>query len=205
MTIRFSTIQISIILALLLTLLPLQSFADTTSIGIAVTSSLKSTVVEALHTATSIVKPKPTFEVELGKLKLLGDKGPITTRVTDKAKGKKVVLYFWSIYCRDCVDKIQELQKLKAEFSKQNTMLIPIHLFESNEETLSSTLAKLGVSLPVYLAPESIRQLFSINLLPSALVLDESKEMVARFDGELNEERLEVKLMDTISETIKKP
>lgn len=184
----------------LLFCLPLVAIAEPTSFGMPATGSLKSAIIEALKAPAPIARPKPRIEVELGKLELLGEKGPITTKATDDTEGKKVVLYFWSIYCRDCVDQIKEIQTLKEELSKQNAKLIPIHLFESKEDKVASALTKLGISLPMYLAPESIRNLFSVNLLPAALILDESKEVIARFDGEFDEEGIKLELMSTVTE-----
>jgi thiol-disulfide isomerase/thioredoxin len=110
-------------------------------------------------------------------------------------RGKKLVLYFWSIYCHSCVDAIKDLEAIRSDLGDKNVELLTVHLFEPSTDKLLARVQQLGISVPVLIAPKEIRDRFSIRLLPTSLVFDGESKLIARFEGELDEAGLRDSLM----------
>lgn len=172
------------------------AIADQTPLVVSSTS-LKPALESALAPKESEEK-KPAVEVELGHLSLEGVNGQDFS-ATDHKK-KRVALYFWSVYCRGCVGAIDQLESMREDLAKNNTELYTVHLFEPRKDKLTSLLTKLGVSLPIVMAPKQVRDLFSIRILPTTLVFDEDHRLVTRIEGEVDEEGLRLRLFRKVEE-----
>jgi thiol-disulfide isomerase/thioredoxin len=101
-------------------------------------------------------------------------------------KNKKVVVFFWSIYCASCVDSLKELAELEHELAGQNTKLLAIHLFEPETRKINRAVAKLGLSLPVMQGAQEIRDLYAVRMLPTSFVIDENGKLITRFEGKID-------------------
>lgn len=101
----------------------------------------------------------------------------------DSLADKRVVVYFWSIYCRSCVPTVKELQKLKAEFSRRNVELLTVHLFGPSDDKLNDAVANLGLTLPVLRGTKAAQDQFSIRTLPTSLVFGKDHRLIRRLDG----------------------
>lgn len=175
---------------LLVALCALPAFADQSPMAVSAT-----TLEPAVKAALAPKAPEPDMpavELELGKLSLESVSSEDFS--AGDYKKKRVMLYFWSIYCRGCVGALDTLESMRSELAAANTELLTVHLFEPRKDKLLDSLAKFGVSLPIVMAPKSVRDLFSINVLPTTLVFDEEHQLVARFEGEVDEEGLRLRL-----------
>lgn len=114
-------------------------------------------------------------------------------------ENKKVVIYFWSIYCRGCVGAFEELETLRSDLAKENAELLTVHLFEPNTEKLIQAARRIGVTLPILLAPKKIRDLFAIRLLPTSLVFDSKHQLVARFEGKYNDKDVRLSILNKVT------
>jgi thiol-disulfide isomerase/thioredoxin len=101
-------------------------------------------------------------------------------------KNRKVVVYFWSIYCASCVDSLKELAGLEKELASQNTKLLTIHLFEPETRKINRAIAKLGLSLPIMQGAQEIRDFYAVRMLPTFFVVDENGKLVRRVEGKMD-------------------
>lgn len=172
-------------------------------------SALGATLGTSISTAVSsafIDKPEASvnpIDVELGSLELTSLGG--RELEAENLSEKKVVLYFWSIYCRSCVDTLAELEAQRSEFEQENIELLSMHLFESRSEVVSEFLGKLGLTLETFLVPKAVRDLFSVKVLPTSLVFDNDGKLLARFDGMADSEGLRLSIMQRVYQTDAEP
>ncbi|MCB0325708.1 MAG: TlpA family protein disulfide reductase [Bdellovibrionales bacterium] len=118
---------------------------------------------------------------------------------------QSVVVYFWSRHCRGCIEAFDELRSLQAELEGQDTKLITVHLFESDRGRIAQLQQDLGLQLPVYIVPKSVRERFSIRVLPTSLVFDRELGLVARFDGDFDADALREQLRGDATVVARKP
>lgn len=136
----------------------------------------------------SALESEQTFAMQLGSLQYLDEtSSPLNT---EQFASKRVVVYFWSIYCRGCIAPARELQQMREALRESDIEVVTVHLFESDRARIISRLAQLSLGLPVLFGPNEIRDLFSVKVLPTTLVFDDSHRMVARFDGGFDKESL---------------
>ena len=129
-----------------------------------------------------------SFAMQLGSLRYLDETGsPLNT---EQFASKRVVVYFWSIYCRGCIAPARELQQMREALRESDIEVVSVHLFESDRARIISRLAQLSLGLPVLFGPNEIRDLFSVKVLPTTIVFDDTHRMVARFDGGFDKESL---------------
>lgn len=87
---------------------------------------------------------------------------------------------------------------MREELAADNIELFTVHLFEPSKEKLLPMLAKLEFNLPIVMAPKSVRDLFSIRILPTSLIFDEEHRLVGRLKGEMDEEGLRFRLFQRV-------
>lgn len=109
-------------------------------------------------------------------------------------RNKKVVLYFWSIYCSSCMEHLREFDAWRDKFISHDVAFVSVHLFESDGKKVAAKVASLGVNLTVLLCPTWVRDLLGIRELPTALLFDSSGIFVGRLDGISSSEQLGAEL-----------
>lgn len=170
---------------------PSQTFADG-ALGVGVGTTLSSAVDEVMYSQPETTLEQPSLNLELGSIEFKNISGdPISS---EAMADKKVVLFFWSLHCRGCVSMLKDLEDLRAEAETDDFELLTVHLFEQKESRIRDYVKELGVKLPILLAPKSLRELFSVRLLPASLVFDKNRKLIARFDGELTKDDLKLTL-----------
>ncbi|MCB0344038.1 MAG: TlpA family protein disulfide reductase [Bdellovibrionales bacterium] len=182
-------------------ILPNCAEADDSALGVTLGTSL-STAVSSAFQEEPEVEENP-IDVELGSLELTSLNG--RELESSQLSEKKVVLYFWSIYCRSCVNTLAELEAQKAAFEQENIELLSLHLFESRSEVVAEFLQKLGLTLETFLVPKTIRDLFSVKVLPTSIVFDQDGKMLARFDGMADSEGLRLSIMQRVHKNVDDP
>jgi thiol-disulfide isomerase/thioredoxin len=154
----------------------------------------------AVEEPVPVEESEPTIDLSFSSLSLTNLSGAAVD--SDELENKKVVIYFWSIYCRGCVGAFEELETLRSDLAKENAELLTVHLFEPNTEKLISAVRRIGISLPILLAPKKIRELFAIRLLPTSLVFDRKHQLVARFEGKYNDSDVRLSILNKVSTPI---
>ena len=155
-------------------------------------TSLKSALSAAFNEPAA-PEPKPSFELQSGLLEMNDLTG--APLMSAKPGSKRTVLYFWSVYCRSCVPGVRKLEEMREAFASNDIELMTVHLFETDINKFFARFARLGLSVPVFLAPDAVRDLFSIRLLPTTLVFDGNRRLISRVDGKLDSEGLRLELM----------
>ena len=97
---------------------------------------------------------------------------------------KKVVLYFWSMHCRTCVDTLRRLTEEREQFSKNDVVVLAVHLFEANKEEVVVFNQTNQFPLPLYFAPNEIRAAYQIHQVPEFFLFDEEHRLKARKSGD---------------------
>ena len=95
---------------------------------------------------------------------------PESTLQLDKLRGQWVVINYWAIWCKPCIQEIPELNKL-AELPQVTVLGVNYDGLSGDE--LEQQLQKLGVAFPT-LASDPAAQLGVARpvVLPTSLVLD---------------------------------
>ena len=115
-------------------------------------------------------------------------------------ENKKVVIYFWSIYCRGCIKAMDELENLRSELAKDGVELLTVHLFETEVAKISSTADRMGIRLPILLARNALHRDLEIRLLPTSLVFDSDHRLVSRIEGVSDKESLRLNIVGKLND-----
>ena len=164
-----------------------------------VSSSLKQGIQQIFSNQTPIVQndtKSDLFQVELGSLSY-ADKEGVSLNQEDY-KSKKVLVYFWSIYCRGCIQPMKELETVQSALKDSGIEVITVHLFESDKARLINRLAQMSLGLPVLFGANEIRDLFAVKVLPTALAFDDKHRIIARFDGGFDANGVSLKLTQSV-------
>jgi peroxiredoxin len=114
-------------------------------------------------------------------------------------RGKVVIVDFWAQWCEPCKRELPQLDKLAAEFSSKNVVILAINL-DKTRENAERLAQQMGLKLPVLLDPAgSVAATYDLPKMPSSFIVDkrgivrfvhegfEGSADVARFKSELEE------------------
>lgn len=187
--------QIAAMLVFQLTACICSSFADTAGSNAPISSSLGHAIQSLFSEQSPQTPTEPSediFGLELASLEYLDEQAGSLD--TGELKSKKVLVYFWSVYCRGCIAPLRELEGLRSTLRDSGIELVSVHLFESDKVYLMNRLAQLSLGLPVLFGANEIRDSFSVRVLPTALAYDEQHRQIARFDGGFDLDKISLKL-----------
>lgn len=86
--------------------------------------------------------------------------------------GKWLVINYWAIWCKPCIEEIPELNHLAAE-NPQNLVLLGVDFDGSQGEKLQASIEKLAIGFPVLLTnPAPILAYEVPKVLPTTLIFD---------------------------------
>ena len=98
---------------------------------------------------------------------------------TAEARGKVLVLEFWSPTCSPCIPALQRLADLQQRHSAQVQV---VGIAPDSEARLQKFLAKRPLALPLASAPDpkqDINSLFPHQIIPHTVVVDKNRRVVA--------------------------
>ncbi len=118
-----------------------------------------------------ISRPAPAFEVQ----KLNGEK-----IISEDLKGKAVVLTFWAGWCSPCIEELPYLQKLKAQFLKQNVEFLAVNIDQDSSmrrDMVASFRYQTAPLLTFALGDLEMRKAFGSAEIPYTCIIDQNGQI----------------------------
>ena len=118
-----------------------------------------------------ISRPAPAFEVQ----KLNGEK-----IISEDLKGKAVVLTFWAGWCSPCIEELPYLQKLKAQFLKQNVEFLAVNIDQDSSmrrDMVASFRYQSAPLLTFALGDLEMRKAFGSAEIPYTCIIDQNGQI----------------------------
>ncbi|MCY3870628.1 MAG: TlpA disulfide reductase family protein [Gemmatimonadetes bacterium] len=118
-----------------------------------------------------ISRPAPAFAVQ----KLDGEK--ITSA---DLKGKAVVVTFWAGWCSPCIEELPYLQKLKAQFLKQNVEFLAVNIDldgSMRRDMVASFRYQSAPLLTFALGDLEMRKAFGSDEIPYTCIIDQNGQI----------------------------
>ena len=100
-------------------------------------------------------------------------------------KSELIILNFWATWCAPCKDEMPSLDKLQA---KEGIFVYPINMEEKNLTKIDQFYIDLNIkNLNTYF-DEGLKlvKVFALRGVPTTIILNKNKEMVARISGSLD-------------------
>lgn len=98
-----------------------------------------------------------------------------TVRLADLVGSHVVLLEFWSIFCKSCLEEMPHVEELHRRYSGDGLAVLSINTDVFSSERVSSFLRKAGISppYPVLRDPrQEIVQAYNVELLPVTVIVD---------------------------------
>ena len=95
------------------------------------------------------------------------------------------ILNFWATWCAPCKDEMPSLDKLQA---KDGIFIFPINMEEKNLKNTDKFYKDLNIkNLKIYFDNGlKLVKVFALRGVPTTIILNKNKEMVARISGSLD-------------------
>ncbi len=100
----------------------------------------------------------------------------------ERLRGKVIVLNFWFIACKPCVQEIPELNELYEEFRGDTNVVFLSFTFDEADQ-VSKFLEKNTFSYPVAVKQNSIIELYKIEGFPTNLIIDREGRFYRKYMG----------------------
>lgn len=120
--------------------------------------------------------PAPGFELK--------DPDGAPVRLAD-LRGRFVLLNFWATWCPPCVKEMPSMERLAGEMADAPFTVLGISLDAEGAAKVKPFLARIGVTFPIALDPESeVADAYGANDLPSTFFIDPKGRVVLAAKGE---------------------
>ncbi len=104
-------------------------------------------------------------------------------RSLSQFRGHNVLLVFWASWCPPCRVEMASLQRLHDNSAVQNLKVIAVNVGETKGQ-VASFVDRQQLSLPILLdAGNDVQQLYGVNQLPLAFLVDGQGRIIARHLG----------------------
>ena len=99
--------------------------------------------------------------------------------------GELYILNFWATWCAPCKDEMPSLDKLQA---KDGIFIFPINMEEKNLNNTDKFYKDLNINnLKIYFDDGlKLVKIFALRGVPTSLILNKNKEMIARISGSID-------------------
>ncbi len=141
--------------------------------------------------------PAPDFELTLygTETRQAGE----TLRLSD-LKGKPVVLNFWFPSCPPCVAEMPEFERVFQNHRSHDVEFVGIQLLGiDTAEDGQNFVSEVGVTYALGPDEDDIITKYKVNGFPMTVFIDKDQNVVRRWQGVLNEEKMEEILGEIIN------
>ena len=118
-----------------------------------------------------------------------------TTFTLDELKGKVVVINFWFVACKPCVEEIPDLNELVEKYEEKEVVFLGFAL--DNEKRINSFLEKTPFKYHIFQESKEIIGSYGVNSYPTHIVIDQSSTVAFKTSG------LSTMTIKSIDKTIK--
>lgn len=99
----------------------------------------------------------------------------------DELKGKVIVINFWFVACKPCVEEIPELNELVKKYEDKDVVFLGFAL--DNEKRLNSFLEKTPFKYHIFSESKKIIENYGVNSYPTHIIIDQSSAVVFKTSG----------------------
>ena len=99
----------------------------------------------------------------------------------DELKGKVIVINFWFVACKPCVEEIPELNELVEKYEDKDVVFLGFAL--DNEKRLISFLEKTPFKYHIFSESKKIIENYGVNSYPTHIIIDQSSAVVFKTSG----------------------
>jgi peroxiredoxin len=99
----------------------------------------------------------------------------------DELKGKVIVINFWFVACKPCVEEIPELNELVEKYEDKDVVFLGFAL--DNEKRLNSFLEKTPFKYHIFSESKKIIENYGVNSYPTHIIIDQSSAVVFKTSG----------------------
>ena len=100
-------------------------------------------------------------------------------------RGRYLLLNFWATWCPPCVREMPTIERLAKRFAKRPFAVLAISLDEEGAKKVRPFVARLGVTFPIGLDPESkVAERYGARDLPATFLIDPQGRVVVAAKGE---------------------
>lgn len=99
----------------------------------------------------------------------------------DELKGKVIVINFWFVACKPCVEEIPELNELVEKYEDKDVVFLGFAL--DNEKRLNSFLEKTPFKYHIFSQSKKIIENYGVNSYPTHIIIDQSSAVVFKTSG----------------------
>ncbi|MDH4262632.1 MAG: TlpA family protein disulfide reductase [Spirochaetia bacterium] len=138
------------------------------------------------------------FAVESSTLKNLQDQ----TVDLKEYSSKLIVVNFWAVWCKPCVQEFPELNALYQQLKNNGVMVVAVSVSPSKED-IQKFLDKNKVDFPVLIDEnEGFANKFKVSVLPTTVLIDHENKVLYKYQGFSKKEIL--KMQSLIEDYLKK-
>jgi len=156
--------------------------------------------VVTLLTSMVIISFVPALAraVEKGSLRIgepppkitLPDLNRYNVTIPDDFKGKVVIIHFWAVWCRQCLEELSTLESLYTNYKRKGLIIVAINVGQSEEE-VRSFVKKVKITYSVFLDPvRKVAKKYGVSGLPKTFILERDGLIKYKIYGEATEDKL---------------
>ncbi len=106
-------------------------------------------------------------------------------------RGEVVVLNFWATWCPACRAEAPQLASVGRRLSQKGVPLIGLSVDHMPLERVAQSAQDLGMDFPIAMADEALAHSFSVDALPTTVVIGKDGRVTQTFVGGIDPVRLE--------------
>lgn len=98
-------------------------------------------------------------------------------------RGEVVVLNFWATWCPACRAEAPQLARASRDFASRGVSLVGLSVDRMPLPAVTRVARRLGMDFPIGMADQALARSFSVNALPTTIVIGRSGRVVETFVG----------------------